>query len=43
MEKEGRWDKMIDDLTNRRIDPYSLAEKIINDELNPKSRIPNNR
>jgi len=33
MEKEGQWDKIIDDLMNRRIDPYSVAEKIMADEL----------
>jgi LAO/AO transport system kinase len=33
MEKEGQWDKIIDDLMNRRIDPYSLAEKVIAGEL----------
>src|SRR4030043_558585 len=33
MEKEGQWDKIIDDLMNRRIDPYSLAEKVIGEEL----------
>jgi len=33
MEKEGQWDKIIDDLMNRRIDPYSVAEKIITEEL----------
>jgi len=33
MEKEGRWDKMIDDLMNRRTDPYSVAEKVMAEEL----------
>ena len=33
MEKEGEWDKIIDDLINRRTDPYSVAEKIMADEL----------
>jgi len=33
MEKEGQWDKIIDDLMNRRIDPYSVAERIMADEL----------
>jgi hypothetical protein len=33
MEKEGKWDKIIDDLMNRRIDPYSMAERIMADEL----------
>ncbi len=34
MEKEGQWDKIIDDLMNRRIDPYSVAEKFMAEELN---------
>ena len=33
MEKEGEWDKIIDDLMNRRIDPYSMAERVMADEL----------
>ena len=33
MEKEGQWDKIIDDLMNRRIDPYSVAERIMSEEL----------
>jgi LAO/AO transport system kinase len=33
MEKEGEWDKIIDDLTNRRTDPYSVAEKIMAEQL----------
>jgi LAO/AO transport system kinase len=33
MEKEGEWEKIIDDLMNRRIDPYSLAEKVMAQEL----------
>ena len=33
MEKEGQWDKIIDDLMNRRIDPYSVAERIMAEEL----------
>jgi LAO/AO transport system kinase len=33
IEKEGRWDKIIDDLMNRRDDPYSLAEKIMMEEF----------
>jgi LAO/AO transport system kinase len=35
MEKEGQWDKIIDDLMNRRIDPYSVAEKVMAEELKP--------
>jgi LAO/AO transport system kinase len=37
MEKEGRWDKIVDDLMNRRIDPYSVVERLMAEELNPKS------
>jgi len=33
MEKGGRWEAIIDDLVNRRIDPYSLAEKLLAEEL----------
>ena len=33
MEKEGQWDKIIDDLMNRRTDPYSMAEKVMAEEL----------
>ena len=33
MEKEGEWDKIIDDLMNRRTDPYSIAERVMADEL----------
>jgi LAO/AO transport system kinase len=33
MEKEGQWDKIIDDLMNRRIDPYSAAERVMAEEL----------
>ncbi len=33
MEKEGEWEKIIDDLMNRRTDPYSVAEKIMAEEL----------
>lgn len=33
MEKEGEWEKIIDDLTNRRTDPYSMAEKIMAEQL----------
>jgi len=34
LEKEGDWGKIIDDLMNRRTDPYSMAERIIAEELN---------
>ncbi len=33
IEREGKWDKMIDDIMTRRIDPYSLAEEIMASEL----------
>jgi LAO/AO transport system kinase len=33
IEKEGKWEKIIDDLMNRRTDPYSLAEKVMAEEL----------
>lgn len=33
IEKNDQWDCILDDLMKRRIDPYSLAEKIIEDEL----------
>jgi LAO/AO transport system kinase len=33
IEREGKWDKMIDDIMTRRTDPYSLAEEIMAREL----------
>ncbi|MBM4277464.1 MAG: methylmalonyl Co-A mutase-associated GTPase MeaB [Deltaproteobacteria bacterium] len=33
IEKDGGWESILDDLTKRRTDPYSLAEKIIAEEL----------
>ncbi len=33
MEKEGKLEKITDDLMNRRTDPYSVAEKIIAEEI----------
>jgi LAO/AO transport system kinase len=33
LKDEGQWDKIIDDLMNRRTDPYSEAEKVIAEEL----------
>ncbi len=33
LKEEGQWDKIIDDLMNRRTDPYSEAEKVIAEEL----------
>lgn len=43
MQERGEWDKIVDDLTNRRIDPYSTAERIISRELNSKSQISDNK
>jgi hypothetical protein len=33
MEKEGRWETLIEDLMKRRKDPYSVAERMIAEEL----------
>jgi LAO/AO transport system kinase len=33
IEKRGEWERMIGDLMNRRTDPYSLAERIMAEEL----------
>ncbi len=33
MEKEGRWETLIDDLMKRRKDPYSVVEKMMAEEL----------
>ncbi len=33
MEKEGRWETLVEDLMKRRTDPYSLAESMIAQEL----------
>jgi len=33
MEKDGEWERILDDLMKRRTDPYSLAEKIMAEEL----------
>ena len=41
MEKEGQWDKIIDDLMNRRTDPYSVAEKVMAEELKTSLKIAN--
>jgi LAO/AO transport system kinase len=43
MEKEGKWESLIDDLMNRRTDPYTVVEKMMSEELNTKSQIPNNK
>jgi LAO/AO transport system kinase len=33
MEKEGQWETLIDDIMKRRTDPYSVAEKMMAEEL----------
>jgi LAO/AO transport system kinase len=33
MEKEGQWEKIIDDIMTRRTDPYSIAEKVMASEF----------
>jgi LAO/AO transport system kinase len=33
MEEEGRWETLIEDLMKRRKDPYSVAEKMIEEEI----------
>jgi len=33
MEKEGKWEGLIDDLMNRRTDPYSVVERMMAEEL----------
>jgi len=33
IEDEGDWDRIVDDLVHRRTDPYSVAEKMIEEEL----------
>jgi LAO/AO transport system kinase len=33
IEKEGKWETILDDLMKRRIDPYSVAERLMADEL----------
>ena len=33
MEKEGKWESLIDDLTKRRTDPYTVVEKMMSEEL----------
>jgi LAO/AO transport system kinase len=33
MKQKGEWDKILDDLMNRRIDPYSVAERLMTEEL----------
>jgi LAO/AO transport system kinase len=33
IDKEGKWERILDDLMNRRTDPYSLAQRIMAEEL----------
>jgi LAO/AO transport system kinase len=33
IEKNGEWEKIVDDLMNRRTDPYSVAERIMAEEF----------
>jgi LAO/AO transport system kinase len=33
MEKEGRWETLIEDLMKRRTDPYTVVEKMMSDEF----------
>ncbi|MDP2972412.1 MAG: methylmalonyl Co-A mutase-associated GTPase MeaB [Deltaproteobacteria bacterium] len=33
MDQEGQWNKIVDDLVNRRTDPYSIAEKMMTEEF----------
>jgi LAO/AO transport system kinase len=33
MEKEGKWESLIDDLTKRRTDPYTVVERMMAEEL----------
>jgi len=33
MEKEGKWDSLIEDLMKRRTDPYSVVERMMSEEL----------
>jgi hypothetical protein len=33
MEKEGQWETLIDDIMKRRTDPYSVAERMMAEEL----------
>jgi LAO/AO transport system kinase len=34
IEKEGKWETILDDLMNRRTDPYSVVERVMAEELN---------
>jgi LAO/AO transport system kinase len=36
IEREGRWGTILDDLTERRIDPYSLAERLMAEDREHK-------
>jgi LAO/AO transport system kinase len=39
IEKEGDWKTILDQLVNRQIDPYSLAEKLIKEELKENCKL----
>jgi LAO/AO transport system kinase len=36
LEREGKWEKIVDDLINRRTDPYSLVQRMMAEELKKK-------
>jgi LAO/AO transport system kinase len=38
IEKEGKWDRIVHDLMEKRIDPYSLVEQIISEECGKNIR-----
>jgi putative protein kinase ArgK-like GTPase of G3E family len=33
IEKEGKWENLIDDLAKRRTDPYTIVEKMMAEEF----------
>jgi LAO/AO transport system kinase len=35
IEKEGKWESLIDDLARRRTDPYTVVEKMMSEEIKP--------
>ena len=35
IEKEGKWESLIDDLARRRTDPYTMVEKMMSEEIKP--------
>lgn len=38
IEEKGRWDQIIDDLIEKRIDPYSLVKRLMMEEFDNKER-----